>query len=133
VPGLKYSHAIYSSYLSGQLPTNYKGEPILSDHIVKSLNRAYGPSYSLKYIGPEWSFLAIFGKDNYDTFFSEVRIEREPLDVSYNHPYPFFFEDPTLQFYHSYLDELKAKGASMFSHTGTHYIHSLHTDYFEGV
>jgi hypothetical protein len=36
IPGAKYSHAIWTSYLTGQLPTNYKGEPIRGDHFIKS-------------------------------------------------------------------------------------------------
>lgn len=36
IPGAKYSHAIWTSYLTGQLPTNYKGEPIQGDHFIKS-------------------------------------------------------------------------------------------------
>lgn len=35
IPGAKYSHAIYTSYLTGQLPTNYKGDPIKGDHILR--------------------------------------------------------------------------------------------------
>lgn len=30
VPGPKFSHAIYTAYLTGQLPTNFKGSPIQS-------------------------------------------------------------------------------------------------------
>lgn len=36
IPGAKYSHAIWTSYLTGQLPTNYKGDPIRGDHFIKA-------------------------------------------------------------------------------------------------
>lgn len=88
IPGAKYSHAIYTSYLTGQLTTNYKGDPIIGsfhlsfddlliegDHWVRSMKRSDSAEYNLRYIGPEWSFLAIFGKDNYDTFFDEWNIQ----------------------------------------------------------
>jgi hypothetical protein len=51
VPGAKYSHAIYTSILTGQVPTNWKGEPIVADHLIKSMVRS---NYKLQYIGPEW-------------------------------------------------------------------------------
>jgi len=117
IPGAKYSHAIYTAYLTGQLPTNYKGEPIKGDHLVKSLLRAPSANYKFKYIGPEWSFLAIFGKDNYDTFFTQVQIEKEALDIPYQHPYPFFFENG-LEGWDNYFRELNKDGLSMFAHSG---------------
>jgi len=92
VPGSKFSHAIYTSYMTGQLPTNYNGDPIAGDHLVRSMKRSLKREYKLRYIGPEWSFLAIFGKKNYRDFFQQVKIERESLDIDYQHPYPWFFE-----------------------------------------
>lgn len=117
IPGAKYSHAIYTAYLTGQLPTNYKGEPIAGDHLVRSLKRSQLPTYNFRYIGPEWSFLAIFGKDNYYSFFDQVKIEKEALDIPYQHPYPFFFEN-NWNFYNNYLEELRHEGLSMFAHSG---------------
>jgi hypothetical protein len=71
LPGPKYSHAIYTSYLTGQLATNYEGNPIKGDNLLKSILRSkeFGP---LTYVGPgincilnkEWSFLAILGINN---------------------------------------------------------------------
>jgi len=123
IPGAKYSHAIYTSYFTGQLPTNYKGDPIKGDHLIKSMLRANEKrqeKYKFRYIGPEWSFLAIWGKDNYDNFFQGgVRIEKEPLDVPYQHPYPYFFETADSYFFlQSYLSEMKSRGESMFAHSG---------------
>jgi len=117
IPGAKYSHAIYTSYLTGQLPTNYKGDPIKGDHLVRSMLRSQHNPYKFRYIGPEWSFLAIFGTDNYKTFFQDVNIQREPLDISYQHPYPFFFEG-NWDFFNTYLQELKTNGQSMLAHSG---------------
>ena len=90
--------------------------------------------YKLRYLGPEWSFLAIFGKDNYDTFFTQIDLYKESLgmyrifyefspkfylDINFVHPYPFFFEDPEGPFYfRKFFDQLKAKGESLFAHTG---------------
>jgi hypothetical protein len=104
--------------LTGQLTTNYKGDPIAGDHLVRAMKRSSQADYKFRYIGPEWSFLAIFGKQNYDTFFDNVRIERESLDINFLHPYPFFFENANGNFFSSYLDELKQTGTSMFSHSG---------------
>eukprot|EP01119_Soliformovum_irregulare_P000182 TRINITY_DN10130_c0_g1_i1.p1 TRINITY_DN10130_c0_g1~~TRINITY_DN10130_c0_g1_i1.p1 ORF type:complete len:864 (+),score=206.95 TRINITY_DN10130_c0_g1_i1:55-2646(+) len=117
VPGAKYSHAIYTSHLTGQLPTNYKGDPINGDHLLRSLLRSRSSNYKFQYVGPEWSFLAIFGKSNYDYFFSEVRIEKEALDINYVHPYPWFFENG-MSGWERYANDLKSKGASMFAHSG---------------
>lgn len=119
IPGAKFSHAIYSSYFTGQLPTNYKGTAIAGDHIIRAMKRNNKVSYKLRYIGPEWSFLSIWGKENYDTFFDKVEIKNEPLDVNYEHPYPFFFEDMEANsFFRHYLRDLKSNGASMFAHSG---------------
>jgi hypothetical protein len=116
IPGAKYSHAIYTSYLTGQMPTNYKGDPIQGDHLVRSMLRST-KDYQLRYIGPEWSFLAMFGEENYNVFFKEVRIEKESLDIPFTHPYPFFFEQGTT-FLNAYLQDLKSSRNSMISHTG---------------
>eukprot|EP01114_Cavostelium_apophysatum_P005081 TRINITY_DN1568_c0_g1_i1.p1 TRINITY_DN1568_c0_g1~~TRINITY_DN1568_c0_g1_i1.p1 ORF type:complete len:876 (-),score=228.98 TRINITY_DN1568_c0_g1_i1:1299-3926(-) len=116
IPGAKYSHAIYTAYFTGQLPTNYKGEEIKGDHFIRSLLRAENTDYKLTYIGPEWSFLAIWGKRNYDVFFENVTIEKESLDIAFTHPYPFFFE--RAGFMDAYLRNLKANKRSMFAHTG---------------
>jgi hypothetical protein len=40
VPGAKFSHAIYTSHLTGQPHTNYKGEPIKGDSLIRSMKRA---------------------------------------------------------------------------------------------
>ena len=118
VPGSKFSHAIYTSYMTGQLPTNYNGDPIPGDHLVRSMKRSPKNDYRFNYVGPEWSFLAIFGKQNYATFFEETRIERESLDINFVHPYPFFFEYSSTMSMTNYLEELKRKDQSMFAHTG---------------
>jgi hypothetical protein len=128
IPGAKYSHAIYTAYLTGQLTTNYEGKPIAGDHIVRSMKRSFtrqgkesaaDAAYPMRYIGPEWSFLAIFGKDNYDTFFDqEVRMYKEALDQPFRHPYPFFFEPPQAQYWDDYRKALVDSGGSMMAHSG---------------
>lgn len=40
---------------------------------MRSLLRSDTGEFKFRYIGPEWSFLAIFGKDNYKTFFEEIK------------------------------------------------------------
>ena len=43
-------------------------------------------NFTLSYEGPEWSFLAINGKENYDTLFKGgVKVRNEPLDGSVIH------------------------------------------------
>eukprot|EP01119_Soliformovum_irregulare_P011628 TRINITY_DN2936_c0_g1_i2.p1 TRINITY_DN2936_c0_g1~~TRINITY_DN2936_c0_g1_i2.p1 ORF type:complete len:869 (-),score=182.80 TRINITY_DN2936_c0_g1_i2:122-2692(-) len=125
LPGAKYSHAIYTSHLTGQLPTNYKGDPIKGDHLIRSmLRKPDGPK--LRYIGPEWSFLAILGKDNYDTFFKEVNIQEEALDVQFTHTFPFLFQDNLFAL--NYYNSLKSSGQSMIAHSGVfdHVQHGEH-------
>jgi hypothetical protein len=79
--------------------------------------RSVAERYKFRYIGPEWSFLAIFGKDNYKTFFEDVNIQKEALDIPFQHPYPFFFEG-NWDFFLNYLNEMKQQGQSMFAHSG---------------
>ena len=40
--------------------------------------------FRLRYYGPEWSFLAVFGKENYDTFFTQVDLFHEALGTIKN-------------------------------------------------
>ncbi|KAG2383489.1 hypothetical protein C9374_004160 [Naegleria lovaniensis] len=117
VPGPKYSHAIYTSYMTGQLPTNYQGHAIEGDSLVKSMQRSpsMGP---LTYIGPEWSFLAIHGSKNYDKLFKRIVIKEEPLDQPHDQGYRFFFSnEDARKFYHETLDTIKAEGGSLFTHS----------------
>jgi hypothetical protein len=117
IPGPKYSHAIYTSYLTGQLPTNYQGSAILGDSLIKSMQRspAIGP---LTYIGPEWSFLAISGKNQYRHLFRRIINKPEPLDQPHDRAYRFFFMDqPSKDWMYKTLDMLKAEQGSLFTHS----------------
>jgi hypothetical protein len=49
IPGLIWSHAIYSSFLTGQKATNYNNDLIRSDHLLQSMHRAN--ISNIKYIG----------------------------------------------------------------------------------
>lgn len=73
----------------------------------------------LTYIGPEWSFLAILGKQNYKTLFKEWVQKEEPLDGPHNRAYQFFFEGAEgFKFlYHQTLSKLKAEGGSLIAHS----------------
>jgi hypothetical protein len=51
----------------------FLGDPINGDHLVRSMLRSNTGNFKFRYIGPEWSFLAIFGKNNYKKFFQEVK------------------------------------------------------------
>lgn len=43
-------------------------------------------NFNLSYEGPEWSFLAINGKENYDALFKGgIKVRNEPLDGSVIH------------------------------------------------
>lgn len=117
VPGPKYSHAIYTSYMTGQLPTNYQGKAIEGDSLVKSIQRSpyMGP---LTYVGPEWSFLAIHGSKNYDTLFKRIHLKEEPLDQPHDQGYRFFYKDEEARkFFRETLDTVKAEGGSLFTHS----------------
>lgn len=118
LPGPKYSHAIYTSYLTGQLPTNYQGHPIKGDHLVKSMKRSpsIGP---LTYIGPKWSFLAISGKEaDYKQYFDHIDIQEEPLDQPHDRAYRFFFKDTASRHkFKQTLESIKAEDGSLFTHS----------------
>jgi hypothetical protein len=117
IPGPKYSHAIYTSYLTGQLPTNYQGKPITGDSLLKSMQRSssIGP---LTYIGPEWSFLAISGKQNYNHLFKRIIDKPEPLDQPHDRAYRFFFQDTqSREWFWKTLDYIAAEEGSLFTHS----------------
>ena len=86
--------------------------------LLSQMNKA---GFSLKYAGPEWSFLAINGKENYDNLFTGgIDIHKEPLDGSVEHSYPFFFENATtlMDFQYSYWPNLVENGQSLIAHSG---------------
>jgi hypothetical protein len=130
IPGAKYSHAIYTSFMTGQVATNYEGKTIDGDHLVRSMKRSFvrpgvdsrgeRVSYPVRYYGPEWSLLAIFGNHNYGTFFNAgVHVQSEALDINFIHPYPFFFEDQkATDLFRGVREDIAAKGQSVFVHTG---------------
>jgi hypothetical protein len=117
IPGPKYSHAIYTSYMTGQLPTNYQGKPIEGDSILKAMQRSQdiGP---LTYIGPEWSFLAIQGKNNYNQLFKRILMKPEPLDQPHDRGYRFFYKDePSKQWFKKSLDFIAHEQGSLLTHS----------------
>lgn len=58
----------------------------------KLIERMVAANMSLHYSGPEWSFLAINGKSNYDHLFTAgIDIYNEPLDGSIKHSVLFLF------------------------------------------
>ena len=85
VPGPKYSHAIYTSFLTGLPSTvNLEGKPLTNDHLLLAIKRAAGmfcqgpysssssssssqqlsaTPPSLHYVGPKWSFLTLVEDD----------------------------------------------------------------------
>lgn len=46
-------------------------------------------------------------------------VQKEALDIWYNHPYPFFFESGWNAF-NNYATQLKLSGQSMLAHSGLH-------------
>jgi hypothetical protein len=116
IPGAKYSHGIWTSYLTGQLPTNYKGDVIGGDHFLRALNRHAAHAHSVQYVGPLWSYLALLGHDNVSNpLLADVRLEPEPLDVSFEHAHPWFFE--RTGFMQEYFRALVKHGRSVISHS----------------
>lgn len=109
INGPKYSHAIYTSFLTGQLPNNYQGKPIQGDSLIESFQRSrnYAKSHpnvkgmgSLYYAGPEWSFMAIIGKEKYKTHFEKIFMREEPMNEPHDQCFRFFFEnDKTKKFF----------------------------------
>jgi hypothetical protein len=80
------------------------------------LNRNPQHAFSVRYIGPEWSYLAILGHDNVSNpLLADVRLEPEPLDVAFEHAHPWFFE--RAGFMQEYFRALVKSGRSVISHS----------------
>jgi hypothetical protein len=129
VPGAKYSHAIYSSYLSGTLPTNYGGKPLESDHLLASIKRSQC-EIKTRYVGPRWSFLMVTGEPVDRYYPAGVREFKEELGIGLSVAYPFFFMNKTTsrEFAWDYLPDLKRRGDSLVSHSGVfdHIAHGVY-------
>lgn len=68
VPGPKFSHAIYTSFMTGMPAYNYIGTRVTGDSLLQSYSRSRRDCQGLlldspliRYTGPEWSFLEISG------------------------------------------------------------------------
>ncbi|KAL0246057.1 hypothetical protein GEMRC1_007273 [Eukaryota sp. GEM-RC1] len=154
VPSLKYSHVIYTSLLTGTPMANYAGLPLTADNFIYSYVRANG---KVKYLGPEWSLLAIHGQENYDRLFSTIELVSESHSIHFEHNFPTMFlpehiTDPSVDDYerlppeegsdldhsitnnaHNLLDQLKQRNESLFAHSGVfdHVAHSRDFDFAE--
>ncbi|KAL0212340.1 hypothetical protein RCL1_005966 [Eukaryota sp. TZLM3-RCL] len=147
VPSIKYSHVIYSSLLTGTMVSNFAMLPLKSDHLFASFKRGGG---KLMYLGPEFSLLAIHGREQYDKIFDTINLVNEEHTIDFVHPFPTLFlpahctvpspqdferpppafdtDDDRLitQNVELFLDMLKERGESLVAHSGVfdHVAHS---------
>jgi hypothetical protein len=49
---------------------------IKGDNLIERMVEA---KMKLRYAGPEWSFLALLGSENYDRLFEQIDLNHEPL------------------------------------------------------
>jgi hypothetical protein len=97
-------------------------------YLYFSLNRISSHANSVRYIGPEWSYLAILGHDNVSNpLLVDARIEPEPLDVPYEHTHPWFFER-TDGFMQQTFRDLVKYNQSLISHSAV-YDHRQHGEH----
>jgi hypothetical protein len=83
----------------------------------------------VRYIGPEWSYLAILGHDNASNpLLVDARIEPEPLDVPYEHTHPWFFERHRTDSCSSSFHDLVKYNHSLISHSAV-YDHRQHGEH----
>jgi len=65
--GFKFSTAIYTTFFTGKIPTNYAGHEIMSDNLFYQMKRA---DMRLKFIGPAFPTLHLLGSGG-EQYFSE--------------------------------------------------------------
>ncbi len=97
--------------------TRQQADKVEGDQLLWRMKEA---GFSLRYIGPEWSFLAISDSINYDALFDQIELHKEPLDDTVQHGYPFFFENSTMimEFEFNLMPEIAFLGQSLITHTG---------------
>ena len=116
-PGFQYSHAIYTSYLTGEAATNYKGVPIHADTWLHSVRRA-PEKFNMEYVGPAWSFLKIAGEESErKKLFLRERVRNEPVKDPLSHAFPVFFEGSS-ELLEKELDAVAAAGSSLIATSG---------------
>eukprot|EP01028_Stygiella_incarcerata_P013850 TRINITY_DN852_c0_g1_i2.p1 TRINITY_DN852_c0_g1~~TRINITY_DN852_c0_g1_i2.p1 ORF type:complete len:854 (-),score=186.32 TRINITY_DN852_c0_g1_i2:1242-3803(-) len=125
IKGPKWSHAVYTMWMSGVSSTNFFGEAIQGDQLYASLARANTkcgnpPSkngeFLLRYVGPEWCFLSISGGAQFgmDHFFNEIQLVGE-TEYKKEHIYPSLAPPGALE---SVLEDVANKKQSLIIHTG---------------
>ncbi|KAF2073094.1 hypothetical protein CYY_005589 [Polysphondylium violaceum] len=88
--GFKFSTAIYTSFFTGKIPTNYAGKPIHSDNIFYQMKNA---GMKMHFVGPEFPAPALLDDSpHYKRYFDQFTIiPQEPVLIS-----PLFGENPSL-------------------------------------
>ncbi|KAG9395984.1 hypothetical protein J8273_2333 [Carpediemonas membranifera] len=102
IPGIKYSHSIYSGWLTGKYPTNYPGVGIELDTYLKAIART--EAYKVVYHGPAWSFGLINGEENWPRIFHRTELIEEVHTTQYVRPYPGILGND-----HASQDELRER------------------------
>jgi len=72
--GFKFSTAIYTSFFTGKVPTNYAGKEILSDNLFYQMRNA---GMRMKFVGPKFPTLTLLGKGAFQYFEEIVQVNTE--------------------------------------------------------
>ncbi|KAG9395235.1 hypothetical protein J8273_0455 [Carpediemonas membranifera] len=129
IPGLKYSHTVYSGWLVGRYPYNIGAETVSMDTITAALARG---GHKVRYHGPEWSFALLNGRENYGALFEQTDFYPEIHTVPYTRPYPGIFgiTDNTVEqrkkLLYAYLDDVNGHNQSLIAHSAV-FDHEMHT------
>eukprot|EP01132_Coremiostelium_polycephalum_P005164 gene5164-6429_t len=107
--GFKFSTAIYTSFFTGKIPTNYAGKPIQSDNLFYQMNRA---GMNIHFVGPEFPGVGLLGDSpSRQLYFKRYTIvpdeERLLSRVFGDH-----LSSPTEDSVYSYLEQLTENGQS---------------------
>eukprot|EP01133_Synstelium_polycarpum_P020248 gene20248-24277_t len=77
--GFKFSTAIYTTFFTGKIPTNYAGRPIRSDNIFYQMKRA---NMAIRYIGPDFPTLGLLADSPYHRrYFDEYSITPDETNI----------------------------------------------------
>ena len=105
--GFKFSTAIYTSFFTGKVPTNYAGKEIFSDNLFYQMRNAdilkffrvcfflTHVSMRMKFIGPKFPTLALLGGGVYQYFeeLIQVNSENQVLDFLHENAFNSFLPD----------------------------------------
>jgi hypothetical protein len=99
--GFKFSTAIYTSFFTGKVPTNYAGKEIFSDNLFYQMRNA---GMRMKFVGPKFPTLALLGDGAYQYFEELIQVNSENQVLDFLHENAF----------NSFLPDAARRGQSLF-------------------